>query len=290
MVSNDNSQPHYPPTGGPPPPSGPPLPLPHYPRLMPFYGPPPVPPMVLMPPMPPMPPMLPMLPYDGPPMPPGPSYGPPPPPLCCPPLLPFYGPPPALPIPPVPPRGPPPVAYCPDVTREDATESTGGRVVPWVRVVHRRRFHLTVDERVEKAVQRRCVDIASKRGILVPKYTDILGMEWPEFRAKLRKQVDARGFEWDSYAEQWNIDHILPVNKCNFKFTFEWYACFHHSNIQPLTKKENSEKGDTCSESEKARLTGAFEREYWPDIKRQLQDRGRFSYFTSDLHRSDLVI
>lgn len=50
---------------------------------------------------------------------------------------------------------------------------------------------------------------------------------------------------WGNYGSNWVIDHFLPVISYNLEQSDEQRECFHWTNIQPLWKISNLEKG--CS-------------------------------------------
>jgi hypothetical protein len=69
--------------------------------------------------------------------------------------------------------------------------------------------------------------------------TDILGCSVPEAREHIKKQFKER-MTWENHGE-WEIDHIVPVALA--KTEEEAIALNHHSNFQPLWKKENGAAG-----------------------------------------------
>lgn len=48
---------------------------------------------------------------------------------------------------------------------------------------------------------------------------------------------------WDNYGSYWHIDHIRPCASFDLTKIEQQKQCFHFSNLQPLTKKENLSKG-----------------------------------------------
>lgn len=48
---------------------------------------------------------------------------------------------------------------------------------------------------------------------------------------------------WENYGSYWHIDHIRPCSSFDLSKKEEQEKCFHYSNLQPLTAKENLKKG-----------------------------------------------
>jgi hypothetical protein len=49
---------------------------------------------------------------------------------------------------------------------------------------------------------------------------------------------------WDNHGKYWEIDHILPRSSFNLYNEDERKKCYHYTNLQPLTKKENRTKSN----------------------------------------------
>lgn len=75
----------------------------------------------------------------------------------------------------------------------------------------------------------------SKEGTLT---TEILGCTVPESREHIEKQFK-EGMTWENHGA-WEIDHIVPVSMGENRE--EIILLSHHSNLQPLWRKENAEK------------------------------------------------
>ena len=56
---------------------------------------------------------------------------------------------------------------------------------------------------------------------------------------------------WDNYAIYWEVDHIIPCIAFNLVSPLEQSACFHFTNLQPMSKLDNASKGGTCDIVEK---------------------------------------
>ena len=50
------------------------------------------------------------------------------------------------------------------------------------------------------------------------------------------------GMAWNNYGKYWEIDHVRPCASFNFSKPEDVIACFHYTNLQPLTIRENRSK------------------------------------------------
>lgn len=86
---------------------------------------------------------------------------------------------------------------------------------------------------------------ALSKAQVVKRFEDIqiyLGCSWELFYEHL-KSLWKPGMTWENYGKYWVIDHIRPVASFILTMEEEVLKCFNYSNTQPLTKKENSQKG-----------------------------------------------
>jgi hypothetical protein len=49
---------------------------------------------------------------------------------------------------------------------------------------------------------------------------------------------------WSNHGTIWEIDHIKPVSSFDLTDEDQQKQCFHYTNLQPLTKKENRTKSN----------------------------------------------
>ena len=70
---------------------------------------------------------------------------------------------------------------------------------------------------------------------------NLLGCSIEEYKLFLEKQFD-KNMSWDNYGTYWDIDHIKPCAAFDLTSLEEQKQCFHYSNTQPLSKKENQIK------------------------------------------------
>jgi hypothetical protein len=71
---------------------------------------------------------------------------------------------------------------------------------------------------------------------------NLLGCSIEEFKQYLQKQFK-EGMTWSNYGQHgWVIDHIYPCCKFDLSIEEEQRECFNYKNLQPLWRKENSQK------------------------------------------------
>ena len=71
---------------------------------------------------------------------------------------------------------------------------------------------------------------------------NLLGCSIEDFRIHLQSQFTC-GMAWNNYGK-WEIDHIQPCASFDLTNEYQRKACFHFSNMRPLWKQANREKGD----------------------------------------------
>jgi hypothetical protein len=79
------------------------------------------------------------------------------------------------------------------------------------------------------------------KGINKSKKTmELLGCNIEEFKEHIKKKFK-KGMTWNNYGK-WELDHIKPCCSFNLIDLEQQKQCFHHTNIQPLWKKEHRQK------------------------------------------------
>jgi hypothetical protein len=89
---------------------------------------------------------------------------------------------------------------------------------------------------------RLCTAIKKQLGFKKVKSIELLGCSIPELMSHLQSKFYAN-MSWDNYGSYWHIDHIRPCASFNLQNEEEQQICFHYSNLQPLTAKDNIIKG-----------------------------------------------
>jgi hypothetical protein len=78
------------------------------------------------------------------------------------------------------------------------------------------------------------------------KTAHLIGCSIEELKRHLETQFK-QGMTWDNHGKHWHIDHIKPCTAFDLTKPEEQLACFHWSNLQPLTASENLRKSDKWS-------------------------------------------
>ena len=72
-------------------------------------------------------------------------------------------------------------------------------------------------------------------------FYDIIGLRPSELREYISSKFK-EGMTWENYGwDTWHIDHIIPLSTAKTKE--EYCKLWHYTNLQPLWKEENFEKG-----------------------------------------------
>jgi hypothetical protein len=67
-------------------------------------------------------------------------------------------------------------------------------------------------------------------------------MPWPEFAARLERQLKRRGWQWTDFGSRFWVDHRLPICAFNLKKAEERAMATHFSNLQILPAEWNRRK------------------------------------------------
>jgi len=94
-----------------------------------------------------------------------------------------------------------------------------------------------ISERLRRRV-RRVLDGNRKSNFTL----ELLGCSLDFLKNYLESKFYAN-MSWDNYGSYWHIDHIRPCASFNLQNEEDQKICFHYSNLQPLTAKENLQKG-----------------------------------------------
>ena len=89
---------------------------------------------------------------------------------------------------------------------------------------------------------RTCRAIKQQLGFKKVKSIELLGCSIRDLMTHLESKFYA-DMSWENYGSCWHIDHIRPCASFNLQNEQEQKICFHYSNLQPLTAKDNLNKG-----------------------------------------------
>lgn len=84
---------------------------------------------------------------------------------------------------------------------------------------------------------------AIKKNMKWKKSKEVLGCDMETFKKYLESNFK-EGMNWENYGSYWHIDHIKPCASFDLSLKEQQEKCFHYTNLQPLTAKENQSKSD----------------------------------------------
>lgn len=97
---------------------------------------------------------------------------------------------------------------------------------------------------------------------------DLLGCTIPELKVHISKQLP-EGVFWEDHGKKFEIDHIVPVSAFDLLDSVQQRVCFHYTNLQPLSRKENLRKGAKYSDKELEALKGRLS----PEVSEKLEKK-----------------
>jgi hypothetical protein len=71
---------------------------------------------------------------------------------------------------------------------------------------------------------------------------EIIGCSPAQIKLHLESQWSPE-MNWENYGTYWQVDHIIPCARFDLSKPEEQRRCFHYTNLQPLTAKDNHAKG-----------------------------------------------
>jgi hypothetical protein len=114
------------------------------------------------------------------------------------------------------------------------------RKINWKKVYAKR---LDPNNRIANMFRSRlCNSIKKQLGFKKTKSIELLGCSIEELMTHLEFKFHSN-MSWDNYGSYWHIDHIRPCSSFNLQEENQQKICFHYSNLQPLTVKDNLQKG-----------------------------------------------
>ena len=85
--------------------------------------------------------------------------------------------------------------------------------------------------------------VKAQSSMKAKKSTELLGCTPQQVREYLESQF-TEGMSWANHGKYWEIDHIKPCASFDMTDVEQQKICFHYSNLQPLTVKDNRSKSD----------------------------------------------
>lgn len=89
----------------------------------------------------------------------------------------------------------------------------------------------------------------AKGSIKLATSIELIGCSWDQLAYHLSSKF-SWWMDWDNYGDRWAIDHIMPCDSFDLSTIESQRQCFHFSNLQPLSNKENRLKGARITDSQ----------------------------------------
>ncbi|AHA46059.1 putative prophage protein [Insectomime virus] len=119
------------------------------------------------------------------------------------------------------------------------------------------RIKMCLRSRVNRSIQ---------RGTKTAPTLELLGCTILELKEHISKQLP-EGIFWEDHGKKFEIDHIVPVSAFDLLDPVQQRVCFHYTNLQPLSRKENLKKGAKFSDKE----LDALKERLSPEVSEKLE-------------------
>lgn len=117
----------------------------------------------------------------------------------------------------------------------------------------RKRYQDNPNFKMKKILRARLTEMMKRQSTVKSDSTiKLLGCGVQAFKKWLEYQFTSY-MTWENHGSYWHVDHIKPCASFNLTIEAEQKYCFHWSNMQPLTIKDNLEKSDTYNHDIKFR-------------------------------------
>jgi hypothetical protein len=125
---------------------------------------------------------------------------------------------------------------------------------PVYRAMVRKRSSLSVMKsfrknpvaRIKLGLRKRVRSLIKSKGFSV---SALVGCNSITLRSWLEEKFK-RGMTWDNYGRVWVVDHKIPLASFDLSIPEQRAIACHYTNLQPLTHRENSEKGDSITDGQ----------------------------------------
>ncbi len=111
----------------------------------------------------------------------------------------------------------------------------------YVNEYHRLQRKTNPEYKIAELTRHR-INVAIARGFKKCKSKDLLGCEISFAREYIESKFTPE-MDWSNHGKVWELDHIKPIAAFDLTSIEEQHKCFHYTNLQPLTIKENRSKG-----------------------------------------------
>jgi hypothetical protein len=120
------------------------------------------------------------------------------------------------------------------------------------RTWHREKYNTDDQYKLTNLLRNR-ISKAIKKGYWSSSTEELVGTDFDEFKAYIECLWEP-WMTWDNYGtlpdgtsppdQVWQFDHILPCISFDLTIPEQQKACFHYSNLQPMSATENATKRD----------------------------------------------
>jgi hypothetical protein len=107
---------------------------------------------------------------------------------------------------------------------------------------HRIRYNNDPIFKLRRLLRDRIYKVISNKKV-TSKTKELLGCSFEHLKQYLESLFGLE-MSWSNHGTIWEIDHIKPVSSFDLTDKEQQKQCFHYTNLQPLTKKENRIKSN----------------------------------------------
>jgi hypothetical protein len=107
---------------------------------------------------------------------------------------------------------------------------------------HKIRYNNDPIFKLRRLLRDRIYKVISNKKV-TSKTKELLGCSFELLKQHL-ESLFKHGMTWSNHGIFWEIDHIKPVSSFDLTDIEQQKQCFHYTNLQPLTKKDNRTKSN----------------------------------------------
>lgn len=125
-------------------------------------------------------------------------------------------------------------------------------------VYNKKRYHEDMEYKMKTALRNRMNKCLKIKDIKKCNSTiELIGCT-PNFVKEYLKKKFTEEMSWQNHGTFWHIDHIIPISAFDLNNEKEQIACFHYTNLQPLSVTDNLVKSNKYNEEEKKAFLNKF--------------------------------